>query len=71
MHNIKHKKLKEGESLEDFDHVLDMVGRGFQLVVDIAHAPCTTTTKSLTMTLQFFDAENNGWSECTNYRSAD
>ena len=36
--NIKCKKLKEGKSLEDFDHVLDMVGCGFQLVIDVAHA---------------------------------
>ena len=25
---------KEGESLEDFDHVLDVVGCGYQLVVN-------------------------------------
>ena len=24
--------------MEDFDHMLDMVGHGFLLVVDIAHA---------------------------------
>ena len=30
---------KEGESLVHFDHVLDVVGRGYQLVVDFPHAP--------------------------------
>ena len=28
---------KEGESLESFDHVLDVVGRSYQLVVNFAH----------------------------------
>ena len=31
-----------GESLEDFDHVLDVVGRGYQLAVNFAH---TVTTR--------------------------
>ena len=30
---------KQGESLVHFDHVLDVVGHGYQLVVDFAHAP--------------------------------
>ena len=72
MRNIKREKLKEGESLEDFDHVLDMVGRGFQLVVVVAHAPRPLT---LTMTRQFFvglyGAKNEQQSDCTNYLSAD
>ena len=29
---------KKGESLVYFDHLLDVVGRGFQLVVDLAYA---------------------------------
>ena len=29
---------KKGESLVYFDHVLDVVGRGFQLAVDFAYA---------------------------------
>ena len=29
---------KEGESLVYFDHVLDVVGHGFRLAVDFAHA---------------------------------
>ena len=28
---------KEGESLVYFDHVLDVVGRGYRLTVDFAH----------------------------------
>ena len=32
---------KEGESLEDFDHVLYVVGRGYQLVVNFAHMVTT------------------------------
>ena len=28
---------KEGESLVYFDHVLDVVGRGYRLAVDFAH----------------------------------
>ena len=31
---------KEGESLEDFDYVLDVVGRGYQLAVRVAHTGC-------------------------------
>lgn len=30
---------KEGESLVHYDHVLDVVGCGYQLVVDFAHTP--------------------------------
>ena len=30
---------KQGESLVHFDHMLDMVERGYQLAVDFAHAP--------------------------------
>ena len=33
------EKIKVGESLENRDHMLDMVGPGFQLVVNVAHAP--------------------------------
>ena len=51
MRNIKRKKVKERESLEDFDHMLDMVGRGIQLVVDIADAP---RPLPMTMTWHFF-----------------
>ena len=29
---------KEEENLEDFDHVLDLVGCGYQLVVTVVHA---------------------------------
>ena len=50
---FKRRKMQEGESLEDLDHVLDMAdvfGHGFQLVVDITHAPQPLT---LTMIRQF------------------
>ena len=30
---------KQGESLVHFDYVLDMIGCGYQLAVDFAHAP--------------------------------
>ena len=33
---------KKGESLVYFDHVLDVVGRGFQLAVGFAHAHART-----------------------------
>ena len=32
---------KEGESLKDFDHVLDVVGCGYQLAVNFAHTVTT------------------------------
>ena len=31
--------VKERESLVHFDHVLDVIGRAYQLAVDFAHAP--------------------------------
>ena len=41
---------KQGESLVHFDHVLDVVGRGYQLAVDFAHVPLQLT---LAMTQHF------------------
>ena len=40
--NFLYVKRGAGESLEDFDHVLDVVGRGYQLAVNFAH---TVTTR--------------------------
>ena len=31
------KEVKDVESLKDFDHMLDVVGNGYQLVVNFAH----------------------------------
>ena len=42
---------KEGESQEDFDHVLDVVERGYQLVVNFAHTVTTRGRQDLVTAL--------------------
>ena len=63
LHNFKFA-CKEGESLVYFDHVLDVVGRGYPLTADFAHVH-----RSITMPKVHLCGQKHYQSVCTLYMS--
>ena len=51
---------KEGESLVHFDHMLDVVGLGYQLVVDFAHA-LPQLMPAMTQHFKYGEAAHEQW----------